>query len=319
MAIIPGDMRIVWLSPAVDLTERRTNKVNSESEAYTMDDIVDTVSGGIPTGVDWGDIEGTLSDQTDLQSALDDKASVNSSDTFMPLNESGSFIDSPIFATKKNGYDGYSVLGTKINDLAEFPSFPVAGITDSANFGLGISYDSDSQVINTKLGDYDAFQGFGYVSWETGGIAPFGASQFRFNTYGNDLIHSTYNYLKLDGKFGNSSFVDGVLMDITGFFGFGKGLKTQGGDGSIQWNRAQFGDVEIFAPFGGTPSFYSSAMMGQTILEASGGFKLGIDTGAMFLSDNMLNTNGLGVNNTKVLNVRDASGNTYGIKLFPYS
>ena len=60
-------------------------------------------------------------------------------------------------------------------------------------------------------------------------------------------------------------------------------------------------------------------MMGQTILEASGGFKLGIDTGAMFLSDNMLNTNGLGVNNTKVLNVRDASGNTYGIKLFPYS
>ena len=103
MAIIPGDMRIVWLSPAVDLTERRTNKVNSESEAYTMSDIVETVSGEIPT--DYTLIETlTLGSSRSLILTDRDKNIENTADITIsvPSNASVEFpIGTQIFFTKK--------------------------------------------------------------------------------------------------------------------------------------------------------------------------------------------------------------------------
>lgn len=48
MAIIPNDEKFIGLSASVDTTERRSALVNAESQAYTMQDITDTVSAGLP-------------------------------------------------------------------------------------------------------------------------------------------------------------------------------------------------------------------------------------------------------------------------------
>ena len=48
MAIIPNDEKFIGLSASVDTTERRSALINAESQAYTMQDITDTVSAGIP-------------------------------------------------------------------------------------------------------------------------------------------------------------------------------------------------------------------------------------------------------------------------------
>jgi hypothetical protein len=43
MAIIPNDEQFIGLSPTVNTTERRSALINAESQAYTMQDITDTV------------------------------------------------------------------------------------------------------------------------------------------------------------------------------------------------------------------------------------------------------------------------------------
>ena len=47
MSTIPANTRFIGISESVDLTERKSAQANTETEAYTMQDIVDTVS--IPT------------------------------------------------------------------------------------------------------------------------------------------------------------------------------------------------------------------------------------------------------------------------------
>jgi len=46
MAIIPNDEKFIGLSASVDTTERRSALINAESQAYTMQDIIDTA--GLP-------------------------------------------------------------------------------------------------------------------------------------------------------------------------------------------------------------------------------------------------------------------------------
>lgn len=48
MAIIPLNEKFIGLSATVDTTERRSALINAESQAYTMQDIVDTVEGALP-------------------------------------------------------------------------------------------------------------------------------------------------------------------------------------------------------------------------------------------------------------------------------
>jgi hypothetical protein len=46
MATIPGDQKIRTIDASVDMTERGSALINSKSEVYTMDDIIETVGGG---------------------------------------------------------------------------------------------------------------------------------------------------------------------------------------------------------------------------------------------------------------------------------
>ena len=342
MAIIPGDMRIVWLSPAVDLTERRTNKVNSESEAYTMDDIVDTVSGEIPTGVDWGNIEGTLSDQIDLQSELDDKqdslvsgtniktingttllgsgdvetASVNPSSTFLPINESDAFADSPIFAEHSGGSEGFTLLETKVNGLN---ALPVGGIEASPSFGISAEFNPFLANQRVQLGDFANYQGTGKFEWSTGGNAPPNASYIKFDTYGYDHFESTFGYFKLNANTGNPANVDGLLYNPSlGIIGFGASLdaNTQSSSGSsIVWDY--FGGAFKMKGSFGDDCFFSNIAQSQTYMQSEDK-KLGIELSSMYISSNLTNNNAIGSTEVTKLQVRDNLGNVYAIKLFPY-
>ena len=48
MATIPSSTKFIGLAASVDTTERRSAMINAESEAYTMQDITDTVAAGLP-------------------------------------------------------------------------------------------------------------------------------------------------------------------------------------------------------------------------------------------------------------------------------
>lgn len=69
MAIIPNDEQFIGLSPSVNTTERRSALINAESQAYTMQDITDTVSATIP-------------------------APTNPTSGYYPINKNGVFVDS---------------------------------------------------------------------------------------------------------------------------------------------------------------------------------------------------------------------------------
>ena len=298
--------------------------------------------GGGSTTIVWGDITGTLSNQTDLQNALDDKqdtlvsgtniktinsnsilgsgdiqtASVNPSDTFIPLNESDSFVDSPLFATKQINYEGYSLFETKINDLS---ILPVGGISASQSWGISAELNGSSAIQRVQLGDFDNFTSVGKFEWSTGGNAPINASYIKFDTFGYDLFESTKDYFVLDSKFSNSSiFIDGVAYAPNlGFFGFGSSLNTFGrtsNGGSIYWDL--FGGDFKINNIMGQEIFYSNSANSQTyMVEAGFNSKLGIEAQSIYVSDDIVLT-AFPTTSTKVLNVRDVSGNTYQIKLY---
>jgi len=67
MPIIPNDEQFVGISSSQDLIERGSNQTNSARTIYTYADIKSGLT------FEWGDITGTLSNQTDLQNALDAK------------------------------------------------------------------------------------------------------------------------------------------------------------------------------------------------------------------------------------------------------
>lgn len=91
MAIIPNDEKFIGLSATVDTTERRSALVNAESQAYTMQDIVDTVSAEIP-------------------------APVNPTSGFYPINKNGVFVDGGLTNTLANPPYGYNYIGLKFID-----------------------------------------------------------------------------------------------------------------------------------------------------------------------------------------------------------
>lgn len=77
MATIPSGQKFHTIPEGVNTQERGSALANSQREIYTMQDIIDTAGGG----AEWGDITGTLSNQTDLQSALNAKQAVLVSST----------------------------------------------------------------------------------------------------------------------------------------------------------------------------------------------------------------------------------------------
>lgn len=242
---------------------------------------------------------------------------VNETSTFLPINTSGSFTDSPIFATKVLGGDGYKLLETKINGLAEFP---VGGIEASQSWGISAELNFTSAIQRVQLGDFDGYQGTGKFEWSTGGNAPPNASYIKFDTYGYDLFESTYGYFKLDANVSNPSLVDGAVWDsnFSGMYGFGKGLDTSTGnssEGALWWNLNS-GETKIKGGFG-DDCFFSNISIGQTYIQSQSS-KLGLELTSMYITNDLTDNNAIGSTEVTKLRVRDNLGNVYAIKLFPY-
>ena len=60
MATIPNDQKFIGLSASVDTTERRSALINAESQAYTMQDFIDTIGGGLPSFIEYDETEKTV-------------------------------------------------------------------------------------------------------------------------------------------------------------------------------------------------------------------------------------------------------------------
>jgi hypothetical protein len=293
MAIIPDGIRFIGMTESVDLKERKSAQINRKTEPYTMTDIIDTVSAGIVTG-----------------------AEVNPSSTFLPINESDAFIDSPIFAQHSFGSEGFTLLQTKVNGLDELP---VGGISASPSWGISAELNNDTNIQRVQLGDFDGYTNTGKFEWSTGGNAPFSASYIKFDTYGYDLFESTVGYFKLDAKTDNPSNVDGLLYNFdSGFLGFGRGLDVNTRSSfaaSIVWDIFT-GIFKIKGVFS-DDILVSDSGAGLTFI-AENSSRIGLNSGAMYISNDLAVTTTVSGSYTKVLHVIDASGNSYGIKLHTY-
>jgi len=132
MAIIPNDEQFIGLSASVNTTERRSALINAESQAYTMQDIVDTVGSALPPAV-------------------------NPTDQYVPLNFGGEFADSPFSAAIASaGYYGWPVLQTQVGQIISLPP----GV-DQSNVAPYLDYYGLSIQNNpitgkqTVIGDYN--------------------------------------------------------------------------------------------------------------------------------------------------------------------
>jgi hypothetical protein len=71
MAIIPISEKFIGLSSSVDTAERRSTLINSNSQAYTMQDIIDTVSAGGGGGLEGTQYVFVAANGTDVENAAE--------------------------------------------------------------------------------------------------------------------------------------------------------------------------------------------------------------------------------------------------------
>lgn len=140
MAIIPNDEKFIGLSANYPTVERRSSLINAESQAYTMQDITDTVSAGLP-------------------------APTNPTTQYIPYNNNGVFADSPLRrdAPTRTVYSSYNL------DISRTTSqgVPVLGLYTNANGGFGAT-QPDSAI---QWGFENQDPMFGPESWKDCSIA----------------------------------------------------------------------------------------------------------------------------------------------------
>jgi hypothetical protein len=115
MPIIPNDEQFVGISHSHDLTEKGSAQTNSARTIYTYADIKSGLT------FEWGDITGTLSNQTDLQNALDAKQETLVSATNIKTINGTSVLgsgDLPI----SGGGGGGGINSFTINAVFPFPT-----------------------------------------------------------------------------------------------------------------------------------------------------------------------------------------------------
>ena len=257
---------------------------------------------------------------------------VNETSTFLPINTDGDFTDSPFYTLPPDvNFVGFGGIGTK-----SYMNFvePEGGVPNYDDFGLEIkSYSAATMNSSVSIGDYAQYigGGSGEFYWYTGAsltydpsgnpfsFLPMESSGIIHNSMGYNLLNITNGFFKIDAKTGNPSRVDGLLFNIdAGGLGFGRGLDINSGsyEESIYWNLMT-GDFNIKGVYGSNVLF-SNPSLAQTYI-MDGPSKMGIEMEAMYISDDLTVTASVSGSHSKVLNVRDESGNSYGIKLHPYS
>lgn len=171
-----GDMRTevydVNQNGIVDNAEKVNNHtVNSDVPAdavftdttYTAGTGIDITNGVITntqTSAEWGNITGTLSDQTDLKSALDDKADTSDvpTQTSDLINDSG-FIDKDV--NNLTNYDTSTTVDTKISNSEEVLIGSDSGI--KASHEIWVDTNDVTPYINSEISNsYGTAENLGY-------------------------------------------------------------------------------------------------------------------------------------------------------------
>lgn len=128
--------------------------------AGTGIDITNGVITNTQTSAEWGNITGTLSDQTDLQNALDDKADASDIPTKVSdLNNDSGFIDKDV--NNLTNYDTSTAVDTKISNSEEVLVGSDSGIKTSHE--IWIDPNDVTPVVNSEISnDYGTAQNLGY-------------------------------------------------------------------------------------------------------------------------------------------------------------
>lgn len=194
MAIIPNDEQFIGLSASVNTTERRSALINAESQAYTMQDIVDTVGSALPPAV-------------------------NPTDQYAPINFGGELADSPFSAAVGMvGYTGWPVLQTQVGQLISLPP----GV-DQSNVApylpyYGLSIQNNPIIgVKTTLG---AYQG-GFMNFSVNGANNGSLSN---SLYVSPVTPGQFSpfWVKGDGtrvqigqqiNFNSSNILNGIIVD----------------------------------------------------------------------------------------------------------
>ena len=128
--------------------------------AGTGIDITGNVITNTQTSAEWGNITGTLSDQTDLKNALDDKADASDIPTKVSdlTNDSG-FIDKDV--NNLTNYDTSTTVDTKISNSEEVLIGSDSGI--KASHELWVDTNDVTPYVNSEISnDYGTAQNLGY-------------------------------------------------------------------------------------------------------------------------------------------------------------
>jgi hypothetical protein len=128
--------------------------------AGTGIDITNGVITNTQTSAEWGNITGTLSDQSDLQNALDDKADASDIPTKVSdlTNDSG-FIDKDV--NNLTNYDTSTTVDTKISNSEEVLIGSDSGIKTSHE--IWIDPNAVTPTVNSEISnDYGTAQNLGY-------------------------------------------------------------------------------------------------------------------------------------------------------------
>ncbi len=128
--------------------------------AGTGIDITNGVITNTQTSAEWGNITGTLSDQADLQNALDGKADTSDIPTNVSdlTNDSG-FIDKDV--NNLTNYDTSTAVDTKISNSEEVLIGSDSGI--KASHEIWIDPNDATPIVNSEISnDYGTAQNLGY-------------------------------------------------------------------------------------------------------------------------------------------------------------
>jgi len=113
-----------------------------------------------PVTVDWGDVGGTLADQTDLQAALDAKAAAthasNHTDGTDDIQSATSGQKGLATAAQITKLDGIETGATADQSAAEVPVTPTGNLAASDAQAALVELQGDIDTINTTLGNLDA-------------------------------------------------------------------------------------------------------------------------------------------------------------------
>jgi hypothetical protein len=155
--------------------------------AGTGIDITNGVITNTQTSAEWGNITGTLSDQADLQNALDDKADASDIPTKVSdlTNDSG-FIDKDV--NNLTNYDTSTAVDTKISNSEEVLIGSDSGI--KASHELWVDPNDATPYVNSEISNsYGTAQNLGYSQEYANGtfasknIENYSTSETRIGTW----------------------------------------------------------------------------------------------------------------------------------------